>query len=107
MQFLICRMKHLSFLYPTLGTVFILSALLKVASFASFVQETGVYMEAYFWSASKTGTVVLAVGVCAAEFILGVLTFVKRCAFCISLCQKCSVFGLRTQLALIGTLFLT
>ena len=49
--------------------------------------------------------VVLAVGVCAVEFILGVLTFVKWCAFCISLCQKCSVFGLRTQLALIGTLF--
>ena len=66
----------------TLGTVFILSALLKVASFASFVQETGVYMEAYFWSASKTETVALAVGVCAAELTLGVLTFVKLCAFC-------------------------
>ena len=66
----------------TLGTEFILSALLKVASFASFVQETGAFMEAYSWSASKTEMVVLAVGVCAVEFILGVLTFVKRCAFC-------------------------
>lgn len=74
-------MKKLSFLHRTLGTVFILSALLKVASFASFVQETGVYMEAYFWSASRTETASLAVGVCAAELILGVLTFVKRCAF--------------------------
>ena len=55
-------MKHLSFLHRLLGMVFVLSALLKVASFASFVQETGVYMETYFWSASKTETVALAVG---------------------------------------------
>ena len=75
-------MSILTHIQRTLGTVFILSALLKVASFASFVQETGVYMEAYFWNASKTETVVLAVGICAAEFILGVLTLVKRCAFC-------------------------
>lgn len=74
-------MSILTHIQRTLGTVFILSALLKVASFASFVQETGVYMEAYFWNASKTETVVLAVGICAAEFILGVLMFVKRCAF--------------------------
>ena len=83
-------MKYVTVVLRALGIVFILSALLKVASFASFVQETGVFMEAYFWSASKTGMVVLAVGVCAAEFILGVLTFVKRCAFCISLCHKYS-----------------
>ena len=83
-------MKYVTVVLRALGIVFILSALLKVASLASFVQETGVFMEAYFWSASKTETVVLAVGVCAAELTLGVLTFVKWCAFCNGLCHKYS-----------------
>ena len=34
--------------------------------------------------------VVLAVGVCAVDFFWGVLTFVKRCAFCNGLCHKYS-----------------
>ena len=55
-------MSILPYIHRALGMVFVLSALLKVASFASFVQETGVYMETYFWSASKTETVALAVG---------------------------------------------
>ena len=71
-------MNMLLILHRTMGMVFILSALLKVASFASFVQETGVYMDAYFWNASKTETTVLAVGVCAVELLLGALVFVKR-----------------------------
>lgn len=71
-------MNMLLMLHRTMGIVFILSALLKVASFVSFVQETGVYMDAYFWNASKTETTVLAVGVCATELLLGALSFVKR-----------------------------
>ncbi len=70
--------KRLSLLHRTMGAVFVFSALLKMASFASFVQETGVYMDAYFWNASKTETMVLAVGVCATELLLGVLAFMKR-----------------------------
>ncbi len=70
--------KRLSLLHRTMGAVFVFSALLKMASFASFVQETRVYMDAYFWNASKTETTVLAVGVCAMELLLGVLAFKKR-----------------------------
>ena len=69
--------KRLSLLHRTMGAVFVFSALLKMASFASFVQETRVYMDAYFWNASKTETTVLAVGVCAMELLLGVLAFKK------------------------------
>lgn len=72
-------MKQMYLLHRIMGTVFVLSALLKVASFASFMQETGVYMDAYFWTPTQWEIRVLAAGVCAAELILGLLSFIRSC----------------------------
>lgn len=74
-------MKYLSILQRTLGAVFVLSALLKMVSFAAFVQETGTFMDAYFWETSREMLTAIAAGVCATELVLGVLTFFRRTAF--------------------------
>lgn len=61
-----------------LGLIFVASSLLKVVSIRTFAMEAGEYIDLYMPQWLHGWNMPCAIGVCASEFLLGVLAFWRR-----------------------------
>lgn len=61
-----------------LGIVFVASSLLKVVSIRTFAMETGEYIDLYMPQWMHGWNMPCAIGVCAAELLVGLLAFWRK-----------------------------
>lgn len=61
-----------------LGMVFVASSLLKVVSIRTFAMETGEYIDLYMPQWMHGWNMPCAIGVCAAELLVGLLAFWRK-----------------------------
>lgn len=70
--------KFANWLRMGLGIVFIASSLLKVVSIKTFAMETGEYIDLYMPQWLHGWNMPCAIGVCAAELLVGLLAFCRK-----------------------------
>jgi len=70
--------KFANWLRMGLGIVFIASSLLKVVSIKTFVMESGEYIDLYMPQWLHGWNMPCAIGVCAAELLVGLLAFWRK-----------------------------
>ena len=70
--------KFANWLRMGLGIVFIASSLLKVVSIKTFAMETGEYIDLYMPQWLHGWNMPCAIGVCAAELLVGLLAFWRK-----------------------------